>query len=525
MFRYICLITAAVLMLSSCAPAEESKTDKDGYKIESPAKPVYNPMGNDELMMYVIRPDTMNPILTQFKADRDLFSLVYEPLIAVKNNFTADFRLAEKAEISGGGKTLTVTLKNGIKWHDGSELSAKDVSYTIKAIKDAGEACRYYQNVENIESTGGSGNTVKFTLKNPDSGFMYLLTFPIIKSSSGDFKPVGTGMYKFTDYDSPSEYTLEKNEHYTLGEVNIDKVKVNVLPDTASAANGFKMNSVDAAFVRNDDLAKYTVSKNIKSKSVNTSKYTYLTFDSKNTLLNETELKKAIKRTIATAKITTDLLPKKAVLCDSPVHPNASYALKNENKETESVKEALEKNGYILDEDGYRYKKTDSGKKRLSFSLLINADNSARVIMGDFIKSALEGIGMSIKLVKASNETYASYAQNGKYDMVLCETEILENYDLTFMLGTGGALNLGGYSSEVMDDLLNKARTAENEEERIKYMKKIQKQFEADLPHIPLYFSLDKLMYNSLRFENIESGCIGGGYLNANKWILKKTGD
>ena len=76
-----------------------------------------------------------------------------------------------------------------------------------------------------------------------------------------------------------------------------------------------------------------------------------------------------------------------------------------------------------------------------------------------------------------------------------------------------------------MDDLLNKARTAENEEERIKYMKKIQKQFEADLPHIPLYFSLDKLMYNSLRFENIESGCIGGGYLNANKWILKKTGD
>ena len=109
MFRYICLITAAGLMLSSCAPAEESKTDKDGYKIESPAKPVYNPMGNDELMMYVIRPDTMNPILTQFKADRDLFSLVYEPLIAVKNNFTADFRLAEKAEISGGGKTLTVT--------------------------------------------------------------------------------------------------------------------------------------------------------------------------------------------------------------------------------------------------------------------------------------------------------------------------------------------------------------------------------------------------------------------------------
>lgn len=522
MFRYICLIAAAAIMLSSCAPSAENKTDKDGYKIESPAEPVYNPTGNEELMMYVIRPDTLNPLLTQFKSNRDLFSLVYEPLIAVKNNFTADFRLAEKAEISDGGKTLTVTLRNGIKWHDGSELSAKDVEYTVKTIKDAGDTCYYYQNAENIANVRAVGNTVKFTLKNADAGFMYLLTFPVIKSSSGDFKPIGTGMYKFTDYDSPSEYTLEKNEYYALGEVNIDKVMVNVLPDTASAANGFKMNSVDAAFVRNDNLAEYTVSENIKSKSVNTTKYTYLALDCKNTLLNDIELKKAIRRSIATAKITTDLLPKKAILCDSPVHPNASYALKSEDKETESVKEALEKNGYVLNEDGYRYKTTDSGKKRLSFSLLINADNSARVIMGDFIKTALESVGMSIKLVKASNETYASYARSGKYDMVLCETEILENYDLTFMLGTGGALNLGGYSSEITDDLLNKAKTAESEEERIKYMKKLQKQFETDLPHIPLYFSLDKLMYNSLRFENITPGCIGGAYLNANKWTLKK---
>lgn len=520
MFRYICLIAAAALMLSSCAPAEESKTDNDGYKIESPADTVYNPEGNENLMLYMIRPDTLNPLITQFKANRDLFSLIYEPLVAVKNDFTVDFRLAEKADISEDGKILTVTLKENIKWHDGSKFSAKDVEYTVNTIKNE-ENCYYRQNTENIESVKASGNTVKFVLKNADSGFLYLLTFPIIKSYGGDFKPVGTGMYKFTDYTSPSEYTLERNEDYIGEDTATEKVTVTLLPDISSAVNGFKMNSVDAAFVRNDDLTKYATSENIKSKSVNTTKYTYLALDCKNTLLNDTELKKAIRRIVATAKITTDLLPKKAVLCKSPIHPDAKYALKEEDKETESVKETLKNNGYILDEDGYRYKKTDSGKKRLSFSLLINGDNASKVIVGDYIAAALENAGMKIKLVKATNETYASYAQSGKYDMVLCETEILENYDLTFLIGTGGALNIGGYSSEITDDLLNKIKIASSEEERMKYMKKLQEQFETDLPHIPLYFSLDKLMYNSLRFEKISADRIGGGYLNANKWILK----
>lgn len=522
MFRYICLIAAAVLMFSSCSPPEETKTDKDGYKIESPADTVYNPTGNENLMLYLIRPDTLNPLLTQFKANRDLFSLVYEPLIALKNDFTADYRLAESAEISDNGKTLAVTLKNGVKWHDGSAFSAKDVEYTVKTIKAAGESCYYYRNTENIESVRSSGSTIKFTLKNADSGFMYLLTFPIIKSSSGDFKPNGTGMYKFADYTSPSEYILEKNSEYFGEQAKTDGITVTLLPDTASAANGFKMNSVDASFVRNDDLSKYTVSENIKSKPLNTSKYTYLALDCKNEMLNDTELKKAIRKIVATSKITTDLLPKNAVLCKSPVHPNAAYALETDGKETESAKEILKNNGYLLDEDGYRYKETDSGKKRLSFSLLINGDNASKVIVGEFIASALENVGMNIKLVKATNETYASYATGGKYDMVLCETEISENYDLTFLLGTGGALNIGGYSSEVTDELLDKIKTVSSEEERNKYMKKLQKQFETDLPHIPLYFSLDKLMYNSLRFEKISAGHIGGGYYGANEWVLKK---
>lgn len=521
MFRYMCLIIAAVLMFSACTPAEKNKTDKEGYKIESPADAVYNPDGNEKLMLYLIRPDTLNPLFTQFKANRDLFSLVYEPLIAVKNDFTAEFRMAETAEITEDGKVLEVTLKNGITWHDGSSFSAKDVVYTVNAIKDAGETCCYYQNTENVETVRASGNTVKFTLKNADSGFMYLLTFPIIKSSGKEFIPVGTGMYKFNDYTSPSEYLLEANKSYFGKVPEIKEINVSILPDTASAANGFKMNSIDAAYVRYDDLTKYTPSEKIKSQSVNTTRYTYLALDSKNMLLNDIELRKAIRKIVATSKITTDLLPEKSVLCNSPIHPDAAYAIKRDDKETESAKEILKKNGYIVEEDGYRYKTTENGKKRLSFSLLINEDNASKAIVGEYIASALENAGINIKLVKATDATYAAYAQSGKYDMVLCETEILENYDLTFLLGTGGALNIGGYSSEITDELLNNAKTAQNETERIKYMKKIQKQFENDLPHIPLYFSLDKLMYNSLRFEKISADIAGKGYFNANDWILK----
>ena len=83
------------------------------------------------------QPAYINPLLSQTsEADADIATLIYSGLFAYDAQGQIQPNLADHYVVSEDSLTYTVTLKDGIRWHDGEKLTAQDVAFTLNIVKD-----------------------------------------------------------------------------------------------------------------------------------------------------------------------------------------------------------------------------------------------------------------------------------------------------------------------------------------------------------------------------------------------------
>ncbi|MBP7061184.1 MAG: hypothetical protein KBA91_04405, partial [Candidatus Moranbacteria bacterium] len=120
----------------------------------------------------VSQPRYINPILSQTsEADADISALVYSGLFGYDAEGNLTKRLLDDYTVSDDGRTYTLTLKQGVKWHDGEELTADDVLFTISAIQNPAYKSPLRSNWLSVEATSVDRYTVMLTLKKAYFGF------------------------------------------------------------------------------------------------------------------------------------------------------------------------------------------------------------------------------------------------------------------------------------------------------------------------------------------------------------------
>lgn len=155
-------------------------------------------------------PSTMNPLFSTSMVDRRSQELVFDRLWfhdAVTNELKS--RVVERWEIAEGGKALKITLKTGIKWHNGKPLTSKDVCFTVDAMLDPNTpsqlATEYREVLEGCEAQGNQVALVRFArvFHNPRErlGFAVLPKDAFTSTAISpdlDFsaRPTGTGPFK-----------------------------------------------------------------------------------------------------------------------------------------------------------------------------------------------------------------------------------------------------------------------------------------------------------------------------------------
>ncbi|MCF3972522.1 peptide ABC transporter substrate-binding protein [Paracoccus salsus] len=183
-------------------------------------------------------PSTMNLYLSSGTKDIIAASMVLEPLA----NFTPDGLLsprlaAELPSIENGGisedlKTVTWTLKEGIKWSDGSDLTADDVVFTANYCMDPEGGCAQlakFEGIETVEAVDPLTVKVTFTEPHPDpfSAFVGGQS-PILQKAQFEnclgaaaptctdqnFNPIGTGPFKVVEFRTNDVITFEANPEY-----------------------------------------------------------------------------------------------------------------------------------------------------------------------------------------------------------------------------------------------------------------------------------------------------------------------
>src|SRR5262245_55057411 len=162
--------------------------------------------------------------------------------------------LAESYEVSDDGLTYTFKLRHGVKFHNGREMTAADVKYSLErtcnpATQSPGAgyygALKGFDDFQAGKATELTGvqavddYTVKIGLSRPDAtifhllalNFSYVVPKEVVEAEGPDFghKPVGTGAYKVTEWTSGQSLTLERNKDYfKAGVPKLDKINFQI---------------------------------------------------------------------------------------------------------------------------------------------------------------------------------------------------------------------------------------------------------------------------------------------------------
>ncbi len=160
--------------------------------------------------------ESLDPHKMVAAGTKEVLFNIFEGL--VKPTGDGDFipAVAGAYTISDDAKTYTFTLREGVKFHDGSTVTVQDVKYSIDRCADTGNGAPLVAAYSNIESTEISGNDFIVHLVNPDTEFLAYMTTAIIpmNNQNPDTNPIGTGPYMFVSRSPQENFVLKKFDDY-----------------------------------------------------------------------------------------------------------------------------------------------------------------------------------------------------------------------------------------------------------------------------------------------------------------------
>src|SRR5690349_22182853 len=183
--------------------------------------------------------------------------LTYNQLVRFDPDMTPRPELAESWETSKDGLTWTFKLRQGVKFHDGQEMTSADVKFTFDRLFEKSPGKSDFIAVDKVEPAGKYA--VKFITKEPFAGMLAALGgfWGFIISEAGIKKygdlnkaALGTGPYMFEDWKVEQQLTLTKNPHYfKKGLPHVDELVVRTIPDEANIVAALLTGQLHHAFI------------------------------------------------------------------------------------------------------------------------------------------------------------------------------------------------------------------------------------------------------------------------------------
>jgi peptide/nickel transport system substrate-binding protein len=188
--------------------------------------------------------------------------LTYSQLVRFDENMAIQPELAESWTLSDDKLTWTFNLRQGVRFHDGQELTAQDVKFTFDRLleKSAGGKADFTA-LEKVEPAGKY--QVKFVTKEPFAALLaalagfwgYIVSEAGVKKGGGDLNriAVGTGPFMLVDWKVEQQMVFRKNPHfYKKGLPYVDEVIIRTIPDEANIVAALRTGQIHHAFIEDN---------------------------------------------------------------------------------------------------------------------------------------------------------------------------------------------------------------------------------------------------------------------------------
>jgi len=459
----------------------------------------------------------VNPLFVDYnEADREVSSLVFSGLMKFDPDKQAIVDDMATLSISEDKKNYTFTVRDGIRWHDGEAVTAKDAYFTFHdVIGDLG-----FQN--EILKTNFAGvkvdliddMTIRFTLEKPNTFFVTNFTVGLlpqhilgsidpatILQNGFNKKPIGTGPYMVVDpvksfSDGSMQITLERYSAY-YGEVSeiefmkfISYPSMNALVEELSSVNS--VTKIAGEYVSNfASNGRFTL------LPYELPQYTAVFMNMESSILKDNQnVRLALQKAVDKQKLLESFLDK--VPIDTPLMElDQSDWVYQPN--VEQAQGALKEAGYLYkrsdkDQTGIRY---DDDGNPLELNFIVRAYNDGTPqyeevtkVIG-FLTDAWRGIGVGLKLEFLDADAFHERVASRSYDLLFVGQSLGYNLDTYSYWHSTQANPLGqnfsNYKSFRVDKLIESIRMMFDDSEREEDLKELAVKIKEDIPAIFLY--------------------------------------
>ena len=448
-------------------------------------------------------PAHLNPAIATTGAIHVVAGSIYNGLVGLDAQGKPVPELAERWEVRDNGRTYRFFLRQGVKWHDGQPFTSADVKFTFEEMLiklHSRTRAGLDGTLDRIETP--DVNTVVFRFKNPYAPLLRRLDVieaPIlpahlyrgtdVQTSAVNQRPVGTGPFKFLEWQRGQQITLVKNENYfRSGKPVVDRVVFRIIPNNTAAAAALERGEVDYLWsVGGPDAARLranqgvTLDKNPSgaggSYCVNTLVPNIQSFPLKNLRVRQA-IYHATNREFILERVNFG----QGRVANGPIASTLPFY----DPKIPTYAFDLERANRLLDAAGYT-RKADGVRFRLRFTYA----QASFASLADVLKDQWRQAGIDLVLepleVNAANEKVyikkdfdigvASLC--GGSDPDIGVKRLLTSRNIGPILFSNGP----GYKNPVVDAMLDRAVQTVDDDKRIEQYRLMQQQVAKDLPY------------------------------------------
>ena len=417
--------------------------------------------------------------------DEVLFN-VFEGLVKPSVDGTLVPAVAEDVEIAPDGMSYTFTLREGVKFHNGADVTAEDVVYSIKRcaglLSDPDPEVKVSSALSVISAVEKkNAGTVVITLKEANTELLGFLTVAIIPENYTEqsTKPVGTGPYRFVSYEPLTSFVVERFPEYYGETPYLEKVTFKICASNDAAFMELLAGTIDIfPYLTEEQASQLTDEYKLEVGASNLVQAMFL--NNEFAPFTKPEVRQALCMAVDKQEILNIVAGGKGNIIGSNMFPNFGVYY-NKDMETyytyqpEKAKELLAKAGY-------------NESNPLTFTMKVPSNYDFHVATAQVLVEQYKKIGVEVKLQLIEWPTWLTDVYRGRdyeativgLDAALAPSDVVRRYR------SDASGNFMNYKSDAYDALFDKAKASVSNEEKITYYKQLQEMLTKDAASVYL---------------------------------------
>lgn len=402
--------------------------------------------------------------------------------------------------------TWIFKLREDVTFHNGDAMTSADVVYSIKRVAASAKNSALFSSLADAEAV--DDYTVKFTLSAPAPTFLNNLantSSAILPQKYMEEKgeeiittaPVGTGAYKFVEWNQGSDVKFEANENYWGGEVPTKEVVMKVIPEPSQRTIALETGEIDAAYgVQSNDIERIEEDPNLTMMMAPALSTAYVCMNFEKPGIDNKLVREAIRVAIDSQSIC-DSVYYGAAVPDDTIIPFAAFGYQ---EDAAKIVYDPERAKSLLKEAGYENFSTN----------IYTADNQQSVEICQIIQAQLKEVGIDCEIQTLEFGTFLEKIGKGEHDLCLmtwstgtvdADFTYYAQYSSTQYGIYGNMMSPGLFPG--LDEALEEARSTSDKEVRMAAYKKVEDIVAENSIYRPLVCR-NSVVGTSAKVENFE---------------------